>query len=174
MPEVAPAPPRRRSAGVRTSPAGRGVGTFARWPLDASDGYPSPARDADPWARLVREAMELYRQGRVDDATRLWSDDIEWRVWGAAGDAELRGPEAIFAYHARLGRMSDGSFRQQLLAVEASQGPVVTAYLRTRAARGGRALDVPSLLTFEVSRMQIRRVTEIPGDLAAWNEFWSS
>jgi hypothetical protein len=173
VPEVAPAPPRRRSSAVRTSPGGRGVGTFARWPLEVSDGYPSPARDADPWSRLVREAMELYRRGRVEDARRLLADDVVWRIWGTAPDDELNGPDAIFSYHAHLGRMTHGTFRQQLLAVEGSRGPVVTAYLRTQATRGERVLDVPSLVTFEVSRMQIRRVIEVPGDVAAWHAFWS-
>jgi hypothetical protein len=117
--------------------------------------------------------MELYRLGRVDDARRLWGDDIVWRVWGGA-DAELRGPEAIFGYHAELGRMSDGTFRQQLLAVEGSWGPIVTAYLRTRAQRrDGRTLDLPTLLTFECGRMRIQRVVELPGDIAMWNEFWA-
>ena len=173
MPEIAPAPPRRRSAAVRTSPSGHGIATVARWPLDVSDGYPSPAREADPWARLVREAMELYRRGRIDDARRLLAADVAWRIWGTGPDGELEGADAVFAYHTQLGRKTDGTFRQQLLAVEGSRGPVVTAYLRTRATRADRVLDVPSLVTFEVSRMQIRRVTEVPGDIAEWNAFWS-
>jgi hypothetical protein len=166
------APPRRRVAAVRTSPTGRGVGTFARWPLEADDGYPSPAREADPWTLLVREAMELYRTGRVDEARRLWTDDISWRVWGSGPRRELDGADAVFAYHAGLARDTDGTFRQQLLAVEGSRGPFVTAYLRTRARRGRAALDVPTLITFECRRMQIHRVVEVPGDVTAWNAFW--
>jgi hypothetical protein len=96
-----------------------------------------------------------------------------WRIWGSAADGELNGPEAIFRYHADLGRRTDGTFRQRLLAVEGSGGPRVTAYLRTQATRGDRVLDIPSLVTFEVGRMQIRRVVEVPGDAAGWHAFWS-
>jgi ketosteroid isomerase-like protein len=163
----------RATSRVRTSPRGRGVGTIAMWPLDATDGYPSPAREVDPWARLVREAIELYRTGRADAARQMWTDDIVWRVAGdRAPSGEHRGAEAIFAHHRRLARLTDGTFRQQLIAVEGSGGPVVTAYVRTRAQRGARSLDIPSLVSFEVSRMHIQRVVELPGDQEAWNRFW--
>jgi ketosteroid isomerase-like protein len=164
---------RRRARPIRTSPTGRGVATITRWALDASDGYPSPAGAADPWARLVREAIELYRIGQSDNARRLWSDDVVWRIWGSPA-TELRGADAIFDYHARIDRLTAGTFRQQLLAVEGSGGPVVTAYLHTRAERGAAVLDLPSLVTFEVARMRICRIVEVPGDPAAWDAFWAS
>jgi uncharacterized protein len=165
---------RRTPARVRTSPAGAGVATMAMWPLDAGDGYPSPARDIDPWARLVRETIELYRTGHADAARQMWTDDIVWRVLGdAPPSGEYRGADAIFAYHRRLARLTGGTFRQQLVAVEGSRGPVVTAYVRTRAQRGSRSLDVPSLVSFEVCRMHIGRVIELPGDQEAWNRFWA-
>jgi uncharacterized protein len=164
----------RTTSRVRTSSRGRGVGTIAMWPLDATDGYPSPAREVDPWARLVREAIELYRTGRADAARQMWTDDIVWRVVGdQAPSGEHRGAEAIFAHHRRLVRLTDGTFRQQLIAVEGSGGPVVTAYVRTRAQRGTTSLDIPSLVSFEVSRMHIQRVVELPGDQEAWNRFWA-
>jgi ketosteroid isomerase-like protein len=144
------------------------------WPLDASDGYPSPAREIDPWALLVREAMELYRTGRADAARQMWTKDVVWRVVGDQPPAgEYHGADAIFGYHRRLARLTDGTFRQQLIAVEGSRGPVVTAYVRTRAQRGTRSLDIPSLISFEVSRMHIERVVELPGDQEPWNRFWA-
>lgn len=169
----APRVARRGGVPVRTSARGRGTGTIAMWPLEATDGYPSPARETDSWARLVREAIELYRTGRADAARRLWTDDIVWRVIGdAAPSGAHQGAEAIFAYHRRVARLTDGTYRQQLVAVEGG-GPIVTAYVRTRAQRGDRTLDIPSLVVFEVSRMQIRRVAELPGDQVAWNRFWA-
>jgi ketosteroid isomerase-like protein len=164
----------RAPSRVRTSPRGQGVAAIAMWPLDATDGYPSSARDVDPWARLVREAIELYRTGRADAARQMWTDDIVWRVIGdGPPSGEHRGADAIFAHHRRLARLTDETFRQQLIAVEGSGGPVVTAYVRTRAQRGTRSLDIPSLVSFEVSRMHIQRVVELPGDLEAWNRFWA-
>jgi ketosteroid isomerase-like protein len=171
--EVAPRVARRSFASIRTSPRGRGIGTVAAWPLDASDGYPTPAREADAWARLVRESIELYRTGRADAARQTWTDDIVWRVLGeAAPSGDHHGAEAIFAYHRRVARLTDGTYRQQLVALEGG-GPVVTAYVRTHAQRGSRTLDIPSLVVFEVSRMRIQRVAELPGDQEAWNRFWA-
>lgn len=144
------------------------------WPLEASDGYPSPSREVDPWACLVRESIELYRTGRADAARQMWTDDILWRVLGdAPPSGEHRGPEAVFAYHRRLARLTEGTFRQQLVAIEGSRGPTVSAYLRTHAQRRTRTLDIPSLVVFEVSRMRIQRVAELPGDQEEWNRFWA-
>ncbi|HKG55636.1 MAG TPA: nuclear transport factor 2 family protein [Candidatus Limnocylindrales bacterium] len=168
------APRRTRSRDVATSPTGAGVGTVAQWPLDVIDRYPSASRTTDPWVRLVREMIELYRTGQADQARQMWSDDVVWRVgddrarWG-----EFEGGEAILGYHTRLARLADGEFRQRLLAVEGSGGPVVTAYLWTRAKRGETELEMPTLVVFELSRMHVKRVTELPGDPAAWNRFWA-
>ena len=118
--------------------------------------------------------IELYRTGQADQARQMWSDDVVWRVgddrarWG-----EFEGGEAILGYHTRLARLADGEFRQRLLAVEGSGGPVVTAYLWTRAKRGETELEMPTLVVFELSRMHVKRVTELPGDPAAWNRFWA-
>jgi ketosteroid isomerase-like protein len=165
---------RRARSRVAASAAGSGVGTVARWPIDVIDKYPSPSRTTDPWVRLVREMIELYRTGQADLAGQMWSDDVVWRV----GDdrsrwAELVGCEAIFSYHKHLARLADGDFRQRLLAVEGSGGPVVTAYLWTRARRGDIELEMPTLVVFELSRMHVKRVTELPGDPAAWRQFWA-
>ena len=165
---------RRRSSAVTSSPRGKGVGTFSAWPLEAVDNYPAPARDTDPWVRLVREGIELYRTGRSESARQMWADDI---VWSVAGDGPVSGQhigaDAIFGYHTRLSRLAGGEFRQRLLAIEGSGGPVVTAYLWTQARRGDDVHEIPTLVFFEVSRMRVRRVTEMPGDQAAWDRFWS-
>jgi hypothetical protein len=104
----------------------------------------------------------------------MWMDDIAWHVAGdGPPSGDHRGAESIFAYHRRVARLTDGTFRQQLVAVEGSKGPIVTAYVRTRAQRGSRSLDIPSLISFECCRMHIQRVVELPGDQEAWNRFWA-
>ena len=52
-----------------------------------------------------------------------------------------------------------------------SNGPIVEAHVRTTATRGDRNLDIPTLIVFELSAMRICQVTEIPGDVAAWEAF---
>jgi ketosteroid isomerase-like protein len=174
-PQDAVARRRGKSQPVATAPSGVGIGTMAGWPVDVVDRYPSPSRTTDPWVRLVREMIELYRTGQADEARQMWSADVVWRVgddrmrWG-----EFAGGDEIFGYHARLGRLADGEFRQRLLALEGSGGPVVTAYLWTRAKRGDAEIEMPTLVVFELSRMHVKRVTELPGDPAAWNRFWAA
>jgi len=60
----------------------------------------------------------------------------------------------------------------RLIALDGG-GRLVSAHVRTTAQRKGRLLDIPSLLLFELSLVGVRRVTELPGDLDAWNAFWS-
>lgn len=146
--------------------------TVAVWPLDVPGTVPPAGRDA--WASVVRQSMEHYRLGRADAAAECWTDDITWRLNGAGPlSGEHHGAEAVYRYHGRLQELTNGSFRQTLLAVEASNGPIVTAYLRTRARRGRRTLDIPTLVVFELLHLRIRRVTELPGDRGAWERFWA-
>jgi len=162
----------------RRSDAGRAARerlrpTIARWPLDVADGF-EDEWCTDPATSVVRRSLADYRSGRADDASRLWHDDIVWMVKGRepAGGA-WTGPEQVFAYHRLLDSLSDGTFRQHLVALEGCSGPIVTAYLRTTAMRNGRRLEIPTLNVFELIGGRVSRVTELPGDRSQWDEFWA-
>ena len=147
------------------------VATIARWPLDVEPGFERmPYRD--PWVSLVRDSMVAYREGRTDVAEWSWSPGIVWRIQGNGTNEELTGADAIFDYHRRLARLSGDTFRQRVVALQAGQGPIVEAFLRSTGRRGGRELDIPTLVVFELSGSRIRTVTEMPGDPSAWHEFW--
>src|SRR5215207_9205794 len=142
--------------------------TIARWPLDLDDGV-AGARNCEPAIAIVRDSLADYRSGRADLASRSWGDDIAWCVRGEPPvGGKWDGPEGVFAYHTLLDRLSEGTFRQRLIALEGSRGSIVDAYLRTTATRSGRRLDIPSLAVFELSGGRVQRVTELPGDHAAW------
>jgi ketosteroid isomerase-like protein len=147
--------------------------TVARWPLEVDDGFES-AWHADPSLVLVRQSIADYRSGRADRAAQSWHDEIVWRVMGDGPmTGEWAGAEKVFEYHRLLGLMTDGAFRQRLIALEGSRGLIVDGYLRTTANRDGRTLDIPTLAVFELTAGRIRRVTEIPGDRQAWRQFWA-
>jgi ketosteroid isomerase-like protein len=147
--------------------------TVAQWPLDVDAGFET-GRLSDAATAIVRESLAEYRSGRADRASRLWHDDIVWSVSGGPPvGGEWAGPERIFAYHRLLERLSGGTFRQQLLALEGCRGSTVSAYLRTSARRDGRTLETPTLAIFELVGGRVRRVTEMPGDPAAWEAFWA-
>jgi hypothetical protein len=147
----------------------RAVPTVARWPLVVPPNF-EDSHPRDPWATVVHRSIADYRAGRADAARQVWDDRIVWRVDSL--DAEA-GPDGVFAYHRRLQERTDGTFRQTLISLEGSGGPIVEAHVRTTAARGEDTLDIPTLIVFELSAMRIRQVTEIPGDQDAWNRFWS-
>jgi hypothetical protein len=160
---------RRLAGGTRNGDVAAPVATIARWPLDVDAGFERmPYRD--PWVSLVRDSMVAYREGRSDVAEWGWAPGIVWRVDGT--DDALSGPESIFGYHRRLARLSGDTFRQRVVALQAAQGPIVEAFLRSTGRRGHRELDIPTLVVFELSGSRIQAVTEMPGDPAAWREFW--
>jgi hypothetical protein len=173
-------PPRGQTYGV--SPAGArwleaddpvdSRATIARWPLDVEADFARMAL-RDPWASIVRESMVAYREGRTDVAGWGWTSDIVWRIKTNGFATELRGAEEIFDYHRRVALLTGDTFRQRVVALQAGQGPIVEAFLRSTGRRGSRELDIPTLVVFELSGSRIHAVTEMPGDPAAWRDFWS-
>jgi hypothetical protein len=147
------------------------IATIARWPLDVEPGFDQmPYRD--PWLSLVRDSMVAYREGRTDVAEWGWTPGIVWRIQTNGAAEELVGADAIFGYHRRLARLTGDTFRQRVVALQAGQGPIVQAFLRSAGRRGHRELDIPTLVIFELAGGRIQVVTEMPGDPPAWNEFW--
>lgn len=138
------------------------------WPLEIDDALGGEP-PADPWMAVVREALD---RRSIDGPA--WSSTVDWQVVGRGPlSGRHRGFAGVAAYRRRLAELSGGTFRQRLVALQASGGPVVTVHLRSVAERGDRLLDMPSLLVVEVVRHRIALVTELPGDQAAWDAFWS-
>lgn len=147
--------------------------TVARWPLDLEPGFET-ARSSDAATAVVRRCVADYRSGRADAASRLWHEDVVWSVRGGPPvGGDWTGSERVFAYHRLLEQLSGGTFRQQLVALEGCRGSSVVGYLRTTASRDGRRLDTPTLAVFELVGGLVQRVTELPGDLPAWEAFWA-
>src|SRR3954449_2170377 len=130
-------------------------------------------RPRDPWAAVVGRALADYADGRGDDLVRSWDDRLVWRVVGGWPAADQSPADRAFAYHRELHDATLGTFRQEVVSIDGSGGPIVVAHVRTTAVRKSRRLDMPSLLTFELIGMRIQRVTEIPGDCADWDAFWA-
>src|SRR4051794_21709584 len=128
---------------------------------------------ADPWVALVADSLAQYAAGHTDEAFSFWHADITWTVRSAGASTVCVGPPAVLGYHERLSRLTDGTFRQEVISLEASGGPIVAAHVRTTAALSDRTLDIPSLIVIELARGRIRTVTEIPGDPVAWERFWA-
>lgn len=165
---------RERTATRRRSGAGRALSpTIARWPLEVDAGFETGWND-DASIAVVRRSLADYRAGRADQASRAWHDDIVWAVRGVPpAGGRWTGAEGVFSYHRLLERLSGGTYRQHLIALEGSRGPIVNAYLRTTARRRDMDLSIPTLAVFELVGGRVSRVTELPGDLEAWQAFWA-
>jgi hypothetical protein len=131
-------------------------------------------RCQDPWAQVVQQSLADEHDGAHEEAGRAWDERAVWQLTARdpTGVGTASGAEAIASFHRELGRRTDWTMAQEIVSIEASRGPIVEAHVRTTARRGDRALDIPTLLVFELSCLRIRRVTEIPGDLATWDAFW--
>ena len=68
----------------------------------------------------------------------------------------------------RVALLTGDTFRQRVIALQAGQGPIVEAFLRSTGRRESRELNLPTLVVFELSGSRIHAVTELPGDPAAW------
>jgi hypothetical protein len=182
---------RRRENDPSADPGAVSSDPIAAWPLAIPD-HLLDVRCADPWMQVVHRSLLAERDGEHEEVSRAWDEAVAWHLTGpdpttlaagalgpdlgrAEGDAR-RGPHvgaaAILAYHRALARLTEWTFSQELVSLESGRGPIVEAHLRTTAARGGRTLDSPTLLVFELAALRVRRVTEIPGDLKAWEAFW--
>jgi hypothetical protein len=157
---------------------------IADWPLLVPDDL-RVVRTVDPWARVVHLAIVDARNDRDADASAKWEDLAAWHVAGfdptvRDGDPETgtmprdaTGVDGVRTFHRELARLTEGTYRQQLVSIEGGRGPIVEAHLRTTARRGDRTLEIPTLVVFELPSLRIRRVTEFPGDLPAWDAFWA-
>ena len=148
------------------------VATVARWPLDVDEHFAATFL-RDPWESMVRDSIVAYREGRADVASWSWSPEIVWRLACNGRSEEHHGGDRIFAYHQRLVRASGGTFRQRLVALQGSQGPIVHANVHSTASRGPRRLEMSGMIVFEIGGSHIRTVTELPGDPEGWSRFWA-
>ena len=148
------------------------VATIARWPLDVAEGFASTYL-RDPWQSMVRDSIVAYREGRADVASWSWTGDIVWRVSSNGSSEEHHGANRIFGYHQRLVRASGGTFRQRLVDLQGSQGPMVHATVHSSATRGPRQLEMSGMIVFEIAGSRIHAITELPGDPEAWTRFWA-
>jgi hypothetical protein len=149
------------------------VDPIVAWNLVVPDGL-KRIRCQDPWAQVVQQSLADEDDGAHEEAGRAWDERAVWQLTGRdpTGLGTAAGAEGIARYHRELGRRTDWTMTQEIVSIEASGGPIVEAHVRTTAIRGARRLDIPTLLVFELGCLRIRRVTEIPGDLASWNAFW--
>ncbi len=84
----------------------------------------------------------------------------------------FRGREAIFRFLARLPKETDGTYGSRLIDVLASDDRAAAVY-RASGERRGKRLDLDQVLLFRIDGGLVREVLALPGDPAAFEDFWA-
>ena len=121
-------------------------------------------------ARRIFEAFER-RDGFV--LRGCFAEDAVWRVAGRSRLAgEHRGRRAIIRFLGSLPRLSDGTYRSELIDVLESGERAVVLY-RARGTRNSVELDIDQLLLFTIRDGIVVAVDAYPSDPVAFDLFWA-
>jgi len=122
---------------------------------------------------LVRRGFEAFNTGDINTLVEIIAEDAVQVMPGTnVVSGEHKGRESILAMYARLFEETAGTLRVDLEGTYAAGNTVVAIY-RGTATRNGRSLDTRNALVFEIEHGQAVRLTDLPSDLAAEDEFWS-
>jgi ketosteroid isomerase-like protein len=121
----------------------------------------------------LRGAYAALVAGDVETLVGFFAPDAKAHVPGrspVAGDYE--GLEQVLGYIGKLGELSGGTLRFDVHSLLADDTHGV-ALINDRAERGGRTLDVDNVHVWHLSDGKLREIWIYPGDVYAWDEFWS-
>ncbi len=121
----------------------------------------------------LRGAYAALVAGDVESLVAFFAPDARAHVPGrspVAGDYD--GLEQILGYIGKLGELSGGTLRFEVHSLLADDSHGV-ALINDRAEREGRTLDVNNVHIWHLSDGKLREIWIYPGDVYAWDEFWS-
>jgi len=124
-----------------------------------------------PNAALVRRGFEAFNSGDVETLSGMFADDAV-QVMGGNNllTGEHKGREAILSMYGRLGEHTGGTFHAALERVFANDSITVALYHGT-GQREGKALDQRFALLFEIANGRFVKITDLPEDPDAEDEF---
>jgi ketosteroid isomerase-like protein len=127
-----------------------------------------------PNAKRLRGLFEAFSARDVATIADSLAPDAVWHFPGKRG--ALAGTHAghagIFAFLARVGELTNGTFEIDLEAILADEGFAVV-FFRGRGSRLDRVLDNPTCLKIRFRDGLAAEFWEFVWDLDAVEEFWS-
>ncbi|MGH9263937.1 MAG: nuclear transport factor 2 family protein [Acidimicrobiales bacterium] len=129
--------------------------------------------EADTNLDLLRQAYEALAGGDFGTLMGLLADDVKAHVPGrspVAGDYD--GKAAVGGYVAKLGELSGGTLRFEPHDVTASEAHGV-GLVRDLAERDGKTLAMNNVHVWHFASGRLAEIWVFPGDLYAWDDFWS-
>ena len=122
----------------------------------------------------LQTAYEALVAGRLEAVVGMFARDIRAHVPGrspVAGDYE--GADAVAGYVAKLMELCQGTLRFQVHSLMAAEDEHGTVLINDKAERPGKSLDLNNVHVWHLGDGQLKEIWIYPGDLYAWDEFWS-
>ena len=127
-----------------------------------------------PNEALVRRGYDAFSAGDMATLSELMAPDVVHQVPGDTPlSGEHKGQSEVFEMYGKIGELSDGTAKVEVLDVQAEGDDRVVARHRITAARGGKTLDVAQTLEFTIADGKVTRLDESSDDIEAENEFWT-
>jgi uncharacterized protein len=127
----------------------------------------------DSTGALARRIFEAFERRDGLALRECFAEDAVWRVAGRSRLAgEHRGRRAIIRFLGSLPRLSDGTYRSELIDVLESADRAVVLY-RARGVRDGVELDIDQLLLFTIRDGVVVAIDAYPSDPIAFDAFWA-
>ena len=128
---------------------------------------------ADANLETLRKLYDALGAGDFATVLGLLADDVRGHVPGRSPVAgEYVGKEAVGGYVGQLAERSAGTLRFEVHDVVVSGGHGV-GLVKDLAERDGRTLAMNNVHVWHVDDGVPREIWVYPGDLYAWDEFWS-
>jgi hypothetical protein len=129
--------------------------------------------DEHPNAARVRALFRAFHERELAAVRDAIAEDAVWRFPGEnllAGSH--RGHAGIFAFLARVGQLTNGSFALALEDVVANDR-IAVAFFRGSGRRAGRRLDDPTCLRIRLEHGRAVELHEFVWDQRHVDAFWS-
>ena len=122
----------------------------------------------------IHRAYQAFNSGDMKTLTELFHENASWHYPGRSPmSGDHKGRDAVFAFFARAGQATEGTFQANLLHLLADEDGRVVSIQRPTAQRGGKSLSADSCIVFEVKNGRVVSATEYIYDLDAAEAFWS-
>jgi len=138
----------------------------------AKGGTKTAPQAEDRYLSLVRKGYNAFNSGDVQGLVTLFSHDVSQHVPGSSALAgDYKGVEAVLGYLAKLGEVTDGTFRAHLIDCHGDgQGHVVAVH-QTTATRNGVTRVSRGSIVFTFLGDKVTDLLELHADLAGDDAF---
>ena len=122
----------------------------------------------------VRRVFAAFKGGDARALFDVIAEDAVWRIGGTALAVArtYRGRDDIFELFRLTRRLTDGTYRSQLLWTLADESNAVAVY-RATGRRDGRELDIEQALLITLRDGRWTDIVAVPTDPAAFDAFWA-